>query len=223
MGKNISVVTIHFSSNIARWELPLFRGAVIALMDRENAPVFFHNHTESGYRYSYPIIQYKIIDGKAAIVCIGKGVECVGQFFVSLKPEIQIGHRKTMLLVENVDVNNIELGVTNQLYDYSISGWLPLNQDNVTVFDNTESLVERVIMLENILTGNILSMAKGVELHIAEEIKVMITSIDKDYTLMYKDVKMRAMDLRFKSNILLPDNIGLGKGVSIGMGVIKKL
>lgn len=34
---------------------------------------------------------------------------------------------------------------------------------------------------------------------------------------------MMGFDIRFKSNVSLPDYIGLGKGVSIGFGMIKRL
>ncbi|MFW5721489.1 MAG: CRISPR-associated endonuclease Cas6 [Bacteroidota bacterium] len=39
--------------------------------------------------------------------------------------------------------------------------------------------------------------------------------------ITYKDVKHQTFDVSFKTNIFLPEYIGLGKGVSIGFGTVK--
>ena len=68
----IKTLTIQFDTPLRRSEIPLFRGAIIAAIPSSN--ILFHNHDGTSLRYSYPLIQYKRIGGRAAITCIGKGV-----------------------------------------------------------------------------------------------------------------------------------------------------
>jgi hypothetical protein len=64
----IRYLKIQFSNNLQAWELPAFRGAVIEKTKRQS--VLFHNHEGDGYRYAYPLIQYKVNRNKACVVCL---------------------------------------------------------------------------------------------------------------------------------------------------------
>ncbi|MDO9154258.1 MAG: CRISPR-associated endonuclease Cas6, partial [Paludibacter sp.] len=68
--------------------------------------------------------------------------------------------------------------------------------------------------------GNILSMGKGIDIQFDKEITCKITNIIETTTMSYKNVKMMSFDVEFKSNVSLPDYIGIGKGTSIGYGMI---
>ena len=43
--------------------------------------ILFHNHLGTTYRYSYPLIQYKVIRKNPAIICINQGSEEILKFF----------------------------------------------------------------------------------------------------------------------------------------------
>ena len=72
----LRTLQVRFDTPIARWELPLLRGAIISLLSRDNT--IYHNHEAGGLRYAYPLIQYRQIDGKAALVCVADGVDALG-------------------------------------------------------------------------------------------------------------------------------------------------
>lgn len=76
-----NILTIRFSNEIRPFEVSLFRGAVINSLDQKL--LLFHNHEGEKLRYDYPLIQYKRIAGKAAIVCLKQGTEDIGEFFSS--------------------------------------------------------------------------------------------------------------------------------------------
>ncbi|MDR1517093.1 MAG: hypothetical protein LBS52_03170, partial [Dysgonamonadaceae bacterium] len=72
MNNKLSVLVIIFANQLRHGEISSFRGAVVNLLKDKN--ILFHNHREEGgLRYSYPLIQYKRIHGKASIVCIAEG------------------------------------------------------------------------------------------------------------------------------------------------------
>ena len=91
----IKTLTIQFDTPLRCSEIPLFRGAVISAIPSSN--ILFHNHDGTSLRYSYPLIQYKRIGGKAAITCIGKGVDAMEELFVNDNLGVNIGRRKVDL------------------------------------------------------------------------------------------------------------------------------
>lgn len=216
----IKTLIIRFAVNIAHHEIPLFRGAINSLLENSSDTLLFHNHTEEGLRYAYPLIQYKRIGGKAAIVCVGDGTEAIGEFFSSIRPEISIGNRVETLQIEGVIPSRMLLQVWEEEFEYHLRKWLPLNKENYDKYVKLEGVVEKTQMLENILIGNILSMSKNLGVIFDKEVSVKITSVEPPHAIKFKGVKLMAFDAEFKSNVCLPDFIGIGKGVSIGFGMV---
>lgn len=219
---HIPVLTIRFANMLTQEEIPYFRGAIINAVGKEDS-LLFHNHVGEKVRYAYPLIQYKRIGGKAAIVCIGEGTEAVGKFFSACNLDVQIGKRPVKLEVESVKADKTLLQVWEDMFAYRIHKWLPLNQEHYEVFQKKESLADKFSFLESILTGNILSFGKGVGVTFEKQIVCKITDVLNQRLLTYKGVKMMAFDAEFKSNVSLPDFVGLGKGVSLGMGTVKRM
>ena len=220
--KRIKILTVRFNNTILREELSWFRGAV--LQATEDSDVLFHNHQEEGgLRYSYPLIQYKRINQKAAIVCLEKGADVIGQFFSACNFDVSLGERQVTLEVESVKAEQHLVQIWDGEFAYHIRRWLPLNHDNYEAYCQEESLAERCAMLERLLTANILSFAKGIGIHFDEQVVAKITQLDEPRTQYYKGVRLLSFDAEFKTNVSLPDYIGLGKGVSLGMGTVTNM
>ena len=220
--KRTKILIVRFVNEIAREELPLFRGAVLNSI--EHSDVLFHNHQEEGgLRYSYPLIQYKRINQRAAIVCLEEGTDVIGQFFSACNFDVCLGDRQLTLEVESVKAEQHLVQIWDGEFAYHIRRWLPLNQDNYETYCQEESLAERCALLERLLTANILSFAKGVGMHFDEQVVAKITQLDEPRTQYYKGVRLLSFDAEFKTNVSLPDYIGLGKGVSLGMGTITNM
>ena len=77
-------------------------------------------------------------------------------------------------------------------------------------------------MLEGILIGNILSMGKSLEWHITDKIQLKIVEVFDEKKVTFKKNSVMTFDVLIQSNVILPNNIGLGKGVSHGFGIIEK-
>lgn len=216
----IKVLKIVFGQEISLREISLFRGAVIDSL--ENKALLFHNHDGDGLRYSYPLIQYKRIGGKAAIVCVGDGTESIGEFFSSGNFDVSIGERKVNLKVDSIDARKMLVQVWDTLFVYRIRKWLPLNKENYERFVGMDGLAEKYALLEQLMTGNILSFAKGIGIHFDDQVKCKITEVSTSMPIFYKGVRFMGFDAMFKTNVSLPDYVGLGKGVSLGMGMVKR-
>lgn len=214
------ILTIIFENEISYNEVPLFRGAVIQATGSETSHVLFHNHLGDGFRFSYPLIQYKRIHGKAAIVCIGEGTDIIGDFFSSVSPTVQLGDRTISLRIEKSLAQSVLIKVWDTSFRYSIRRWMPLNSQNYAKYMEFEDLVEKIVFLEGILTGNILSIAKGLGVNLIEQISVRLTHLDDPYIITVKSVKMMTFNADFVTNVSLPQFIGLGKDASIGFGTL---
>ena len=220
MNNQINVLLVRFSNELKTEELPLFRGAVVDLVG-EDGNILYHNHvSDDKLRYSYPFIQYKRINGKAAIVCVKEGVEEIGRLFAMGEINVRIGNRLECLTVEKLNAHKSIVQVWDSEFAYHIRKWLPLNGENYEKYMQTESLAEKYAMLESLLVGNMLSFAKGVGIRFEKQVVCKITSIDDPHIVTYKGVKMMSFDAEFKSNVSIPDYVGLGKGVSLGFGTV---
>lgn len=221
-GKHIKVLTLQFDTEIATWEIPAFRGAVLASIGQD-IDILFHNHTDdNGFRYSYPLIQYKRIDGKAAIVCVHSGVDSIGQFLSAQAPSFVIGNRPVNLTMKNVRPQNVYMQTWQSSFSYRLQHWIPLNSENYRRYIETDSLNERISLLESILCGNLLSMCKGLGIHLSEELTVKILRLSDPHIVKVKGVKVLSFDADFKTNLSIPDSVGIGKNVSLGFGTIRK-
>ncbi len=214
----LRILDIAFENPIEAWEVPAFRGAVVESAGRENT--LFHNHLNDKFRYAYPLIQYKRIRKKPHLVCIEEGVDEVHHFFENKQEGLVLGDRPYELKVDSISLNKFTMQVWDKGFTYFMQDWLPLNQKNYTGYKQLASEIDRMVFLEKILTGNILSFAKGVGWNVDKEIKLRINEIVRTTTLSIKGIKREAFTLRFGTNVFLPNHIGLGRNASLGFGVV---
>jgi len=214
------ILIVRFVNELQHRELSQFRGAVINAVS--GSDILFHNHQGDGFRYSYPLIQYKRIGGKAALVCIGDGTEAIGSFFENANFDVHLGDKQVKLEVESVDARQFIVQCWDDMFGYSLRKWMPLNQENYRKYVMLDSIVEKTEMLEGLLTANILSFAKGLGISLEKPVSVKFTGIESHRTYLYKGVKMMGFDVDFKCNVSIPDFVGLGKGVSLGYGMVAR-
>ena len=215
----IPTIVIQFNNEIEPQAIPFFRGAVIASLEKKD--ILFHNHDEDKLRYSYPLVQYKRIHKKAAVMGVGKGIEAISQLLSVGDFHYQIGNEKVDMQIQAVNAYDNEIILTENADNrYRIQNWLPLNTDNYKQYQETDKMVDRIRILERVLIGNILSFLKGVGIHMEDQIVLSITNITSQHAVIYKNVKLMGFDIEFKTNITFPQYIGIGKNASVGCGVI---
>lgn len=224
--KKIRVLRVDFTETISQIEIAKFRGSVIRQVSAENRvhSVLFHNHLQDGsLRLKYPLIQYKRNREKAQIICLDAGVDDVNQLFTTNSFEFQLGNRLVKTEIENIHLKLHVLQIWDRSFSYKIKDWLALNQKNYSLYKDLTAEDEKQRFLENIMKGNILSMAKGLDWTVDKKIEVQFKEIERSKTLRYRDADLIGFDVTFKCNVNLPDFAGIGKGSSIGFGIVKQL
>ena len=216
---NCRTPTIRFANELRHDEVPQLRGAVIASLNEKLT--LFHNHTGGDtLRYSYPLIQYKVLDGRAAMVCLNEGADAVGEFFASGNFGVRLGEREATLAVDRIEPRQWQIQVWDQTFRYRVRRWLPLNGDNYRQWQATESVAVRSALLERVLQGNILSMAKGLGIRLDGRVSATITRIAEPRWARVKGVHVLMLDAEFNANVTLPAPAGIGKHASLGFGII---
>lgn len=198
----------------------MFRGAFIKELGGNVSPLF-HNHTDNGLVFSYPLIQYKVISGNPVLVGIGDGAGLLSSLRGS--HELTIGKEKRLYDVAGVSIMPYRPDIDDSPKMYTIQSYIPLNADNIGEFDSLPALTDRICLIENIINANMLAFFKGIGFHCDSQIQTAVSSVDKECDLYYKGVKFLGFDLSFITNVSLPDGIGLGKSSSVGFGTIKRV
>lgn len=217
----VRVIKITFDTELKPFEIPAFRGAIIEIVGREH--VIFHNHLDKDkFHYAYPLVQYKSKGRKAEIVCIQDGVDEIHNFFIKNLGGIRIGSHQRSLLVENIKINRFNVDVRDTLFSYKLKDWLALNEKNYPEYLGLEGIVEKITFLEKILTGNLLSFAKGIQWTVDKGIEVKLLNLPTFKPVKHKGQSLLSFDVEFKTNVFLPPDIGLGKGASVGFGTVLK-
>lgn len=220
MPKYIRTLTIIYDTEISNKEIPLFRGAVLkSLGDKAN--VLYHNHTgDDTFRYSYPLIQYKRLNGMAAIVCVEEGADVIGQFLTNAFGKLKLGEREVTCNVQRVKPAKILVQSWQHLFPYHLHGWLPLNRRNYQLYVKADNAEDRKVLLTNILIGNLLSMLKGLGICLENQLLVELTKLSDSYIIYNKGIALMAFNVDFKCNLSIPNYLGIGKNASIGYGVV---
>ena len=134
---------------------------------------------------------------------------------------MRIGNKRHCLQIEEVNAKLVDIACdTEQIYSYQLTNWLPLNEENYSQFTQTSDTEEQLIMLQRILTGNILSMLKGLGIRVEQRVEVHIKHLEERPNVIFKGVKLYCANISFDSNVLLPQHVGLGKHASVGFGIL---
>ncbi len=217
--KNQRYLSIVFDTIIKPHEIPAFRGAIAQKVGFDKD--VFHNHRSDGsFYYRYPLIQYKQFGRHPGIICLDHSIDEIHHLFSKNKNTISISGRNIELKVKELTLKTLELELTKNPIEYKVSRWMALSQKNHGIFSQKNTIEDKIDMLERILSGNILSFAKGIEWWLAERFNLEILEVINENWVRNKNTKVKTFDLIFHTNITLPPFIGLGKGASRGFGVI---
>ncbi|MDZ7377082.1 MAG: CRISPR-associated endonuclease Cas6 [candidate division KSB1 bacterium] len=181
-----------------------------------------HHHIEAKkYLYSYPLVQYKVIDYKPVVIGLGEGAEILKQIYYQVN-EMTIGDLAIPIHEKQILVTEAEFGLTDELKFYRfLSPWLGLNQRNYQFYQENQDAEARFELLNRVLIGNMISLAKALGYTVPGQIKV---SADTRLRLIkLKGLPMSGFTGFFATNFLIPDLLGLGKSVSRGFGTVQQI
>jgi hypothetical protein len=121
-------------------------------------------------------------------------------------------------------MDDVEFGFSDETFMYEfVSPWIGLNQKNFMSYKSLKTKSEHNSLLRRILIGNMLSMAKYLDFYLEKEQKITVDLKIRLKHVNLKGKQMTAFRGIFKTNFMIPDYFGLGKSVSRGFGIVKKV
>lgn len=205
------------------WDIPKLRGYFSHKLFHYTE---LHNHLPDGkFNYSFPKVQYRIINKHPALIGIKDGIDVLRKIFFSTKEIIlDQGGQEEIYPIQEIEIQFRELsfGETDQFIEYEFqSPWLALNEENYKTYKKTDSLTQQKL-LKKILRGNLLSLSKGFYYTIQDLDKIQVEGYFSPKEVHFKNQIMQAFTGKFMINFHIPDWMGLGKQAARGFGVIKK-
>ncbi|PWB88369.1 CRISPR-associated endonuclease Cas6 [Methanobrevibacter thaueri] len=183
-------------------------------------PILHNHYANDKFLYSYPYVQYKIINGDIVIVGIDEGADLIKKIAPELSTlSLDKEYKITEKLIHEKEVD-IKPSSEEKHYKF-ITPWLGLNQNNYQKYTNVKDWKEKKEILNRVLVGNLLSMSKGLGIIVNKRLYAKTHFEEK--IVEYKGVKMNAFIGEFKVHYDIPDYFGLGKGVSQGFGCVKQI
>lgn len=182
-----------------------------------------HNHRPDGsLLYLYPRVQYRVLNGEGHIIGIEEGVSVIREIEL-LIDHVNMRGKKYFIRQKQIILENVSFGLNDTFVTYHfIKPWLALNEQNYHEYTKTGSKRKRDIILENILKGNMLSLAKSIGYIIDKQIEIK-SLILQERECFLKGTTMLGFLGTFSVNFEIPDYWGIGKSVSRGFGTIKRV
>lgn len=180
-----------------------------------------HNHLNNsnspkGFVYTYPKVQYKIIDGTPIVLGIGDAKETMKTIlnidYLNLKG------KKYLVTDKKLIEQDANFSVSEDMLSYKfLTPWLALDEESFNRYKKRDN-DEKKKQLESILIGNIISMAKGLEYVVTDKLTATVNVQEVPTSL--KGTPMLGFLGTFSVNFEIPDYWGIGKSVSRGFGTI---
>ena len=182
-----------------------------------------HHHTkEDKLIYKYPMIQYKVLEGKPTVLGIGLGADVLKNIYEDVN-ELQLGGKSFEIFGKTMVYAKAEYGISNILLLYSFhTPWLALNEKKYEKYIKFGAWTKKKELLEKIIIGNIISMSKGLGYTVPAPIKANIIKL-KEVRTSLKGTPMLGFLGTFSVNFEIPDYWGIGKSVSRGFGTVKRV
>lgn len=200
---------------VPQWQGRRLRGFFASL---DEADSLLHNHEREGESvYRYPLVQYKVIRRHPVIVAIEEGISAVYPLVME-QQELTLGENAYPCGHMDIDLRTGVLGATAEPRRYRFCApWFALNQRNYQIYFEADA-ESREALLEQILTGNLLSLAKGMGVTVDRTLRVQARL--RPQKMYFKDENVIGFAGYFSVNFAIPPLLGLGKSVSRGFGAV---
>lgn len=234
MSHKIKTLHLSFDLPIYARQIKNWRGAFLQMAGWQDD--IFHNHdnasapqnttdqkTLSKYHYRYPLIQYRVRQGKAAIFALNDGVPALQKTLAENDWNIEWEGQPCALQIEDLRMNEHALRMAAQPQRYKLFKWLALTGDSYEEWQTQRNMLQRVQLLEKKLQNHLIGLFLNLGWDWPERIEVNLELISKVQFIPVHGTKLCAFDVEFSTNVLLPPGIAIGKSVSRGFGSIVPL
>lgn len=173
----------------------------------------------------YPLIQFKTRYQQGRLqpmlVVIGEKIKELKKEWLADPLTIHLQNRKQPIAVTDWKLLPFPLRTDKGFHTYNLFNYHPFNQENYARYRNLVTEKEKNAFLQQLLVQHLDAFMLGVGWQPDPPIQVKGIQLLKPKLIPYQNYQAQCYDLRFHSNLWIPEHIGLGKGVSLGFGVLR--
>jgi hypothetical protein len=218
----IKYLSIQFDQPFQSYDIPKLRAAIIEKTKRESS--LFHNHIDDKlYIYRYPLIQYKIKERKPCLICLADATDDIHYLLKQKDFKFNINGKHYSFEIEDLNLRYHRLQTWDSTFSYSLLHYMALNQENFQMYKQCQGLVAQIYFLEELLQKHVEIFANEMQAYMPFPLQVKIMEINDEKFIEYKGVFHLTFNLVFRTNLDIPSYVGLGKGVSVGFGIVRPL
>jgi hypothetical protein len=200
---------------LAAW----WRGAVASIFRAETA---FHGHDGDRTVARYPEVHYRWVAGAPMLFAMGSAAH-LAMAHPWAGATVRIGEQERRVVQVDWSVTAAQRALSRKLVRYELGApWLALNQENHARYRTLRDSARRA-ELDRILVGNLLAMSKGFGWFYANDETVYAAfEPAREVRCEVKEVSLIGFEGSFVSNLDLPDDLALGRSVSLGFGWFRR-
>lgn len=207
---------------LAPRDAPKLRGYFIRHFGANS--ILFHNHTsEGGYRYKYPLIQYKVVRGIPTVVGINEGADRLQEVFMDIR-EIELNGQSLSVNAKELDFVDAPLGISAELREYRfVAPYFALNQENYRELLTFEPELQRK-RLQTLLRNHLIQVLRDIgQFEPSNNPRLMVAARLQPKIVQFKNQRMQMYTGSFTANVIFPSGLGIGKSSSRGFGTVESL
>lgn len=184
-------------------------------------PIVHHHNPDGSLIYTYPRVQYKIIDGNCLLVAFDDGIDIVKKVFDEIR-SLDIDENWVEIHSKAIVFKEENFGELDEPIEYLfVTPWLALNEENFEKYKQLDSLQKVKWLLGNILTANLISIAKSLGYTVQKNIYSHVETL-KPINVNVKNTQFAGFYGSFSVNFDVPSLWGIGKSVARGFGTVVK-
>lgn len=186
--------------------------------------ILFHNHTsEGGYRYKYPLIQYKVLRGIPTVMGVNEGADRLLDVFMDIR-EIELNGQSLPINAKELDFVDASVGISDTLREYRFAApYFALNQGNYREFHKLNAEQQRQ-RLQQLLSNHLIQALRDIGLSITPDgPRLLVSARLQPKIVQFKNQRMQMYTGQFTSNVIFPSGLGIGKSSSRGFGTVEPL
>ncbi|MCU0469603.1 MAG: CRISPR-associated endonuclease Cas6 [Arcicella sp.] len=182
--------------------------------------------------FEYPLVNFRSENGKGVLFALNEGIDDLRLFYEKLNDKPVL---KPLPALAQWRETFHHVGLTPQSTIYRVFHCALLNSTNYENYQHLDSgyktELEQTIFLENILSNQIINFCNAMQYQFPKgQLWVRILDFEElGFDTFHTDnaasgkVPFLVFNITFRTNILLPDEISLGKEKAIGWGIVRKL
>jgi hypothetical protein len=190
-------------------------------LSRKLAEYTLHEENTAGFLHRYPALQCKRVKNTLMITGISQGAGCLCQLARG-SATLGSGDTTCRIIARDPAVRSEPFGITDALALYEfVTPWLALNQQNAKKFYDLVGKPQRDAFMHKLLTAQLATLAKSLDCELTgpvlceANVRFRRDRIGRENVMVFLG--------KFRTNLGIPDYLGIGQSVSQGYGTIKRI